>query len=86
MVVLFIVEAVVSAVGAYNITKGVYNMYCDADKIKRQYRHHQRIAEEYLIAQGNNRRDPLTESQFERYEDNFIVLNKSTILDPYNSQ
>ncbi len=83
MVLWGIVELTVSAVGAYNIIKGVYNMYCDAEEIKNQYRSNQRTTEEYRRAQIGNRVDPLTESQYGRYEGEFMVLTKSMIIDPY---
>ena len=83
MVIWGIVEIAISAVGAYNIAKGAYNMYCDAEVVKNQYRQHQRTTEEYRRAQLAERRDPLTESQFDRYEGEFMVLNESTIIDPY---
>ena len=82
MVIWFIVEAVVSAVGVYNITRGVYNMYCDAEKVKKEYRKHQRTAEEYCAAQIKAS-DQLSESQFHQYENNFILLNQSTIMRDY---
>lgn len=81
MVLWGVVELAVSAVGAYNIAKGVYNMYRDAEEIKNQYRSHQRTVEQYRNAQNIN---SLTESQYDRYEGEFMVLNKSAIIDPYN--
>jgi hypothetical protein len=83
MVIWGIVEIAVSAVGAYNIAKGAYNMYCDAEVIKNQYREHQRTTEEYRRAQSLAPSDPLTESQYHRYEGEFMVLNQSAIIDPY---
>jgi hypothetical protein len=85
MVVWELVEIGVSIVGAYNIIKGAYNMYCDAEVVKTQYREHQRITDEYRRAQNPNF-ESLTESQFHRYEDDFVVLNKSVILDPYSTE
>lgn len=75
-----IVELTVSSVGVYNLMKGVYNMYCDAEEIKTQYRQHQTTAEQYRRAQAGR---SLTESQYDRYEGEFMVLNKSMIIDPY---
>ena len=83
MVLWGIVELAVSAVGMYNITKGMYNMYCDAEEIKGQYRKHQQTTEEYRRAQHLAAIDPLTESQYSRFEGDFMVLNRSCILDPY---
>ena len=47
MVLWAITEFAVSTVGTYNIIKGIYNMYLDAETIKKQYRVHQKISEEY---------------------------------------
>ena len=60
-------------------------MYCDAEEIKNQYRTHQRTMAQYRRAQSTHHRDPLTESQYHRYEGEFIVLDKSRILDPYTT-
>jgi len=76
-------ELAFSAIGAYNLIKGAYNMYCDAETIKNQYRQQQR--EMYKYKQAQNAVNPfLTESQFHRVENEFIVLNKSCILDPFS--
>lgn len=83
MVIWAVVELTVSAVGAYNLAKGVYNMYRDAEEIKNQYRQHQKTTEQYRRAQNGQNNDPLTESQFNRYEGEFIVLDKSMIIDPH---
>lgn len=80
-----IMELTVSTVGAYNLVKGVYNMYRDAEEIKTQYRQHQHTAEQYRRAQRKNKRDSLTESQYHRYEGEFMILNRSMILDPYKT-
>ena len=75
-------ELAMSAVGIYNILKGSYSMYQDAETVKNQYRQHQRLTDEYKRAQhllGN----PLTESQYHRLTDDFLLLNKSCILDPH---
>ena len=58
-------------------------MYCDAEKIKQQYRTHQRTMEEYKRTQHPNSCNSLTDSQFTRFEGEFMILNKSAILDPY---
>ncbi len=76
-----IVEITVSAVGAYNLVKGMYNMYCDAEHIKNQYRTHQNTTEQYRKSQSTNY--SLTESQYHHCEGEFVVLNKSCIIDPY---
>ena len=75
-----IVELTISTVGTYNLVKGVYNMYRDAEEIKTQYRQHQHTAEQYRRAQTGH---SLTESQYDRYEGEFMILNKSMIIDPY---
>lgn len=81
MVLWGIVELGISTVGAYNILKGVYNMYKDAEDIKDQYRQNQVITDQYRRVQQTV--DPLTESQYHRFEGEFLILNKSCILDPY---
>jgi len=83
MVIWGVIELAVSAVGAYNLAKGAYNMYCDAEDVKNQYRQHQKTTKEYRRAQLSDREPPLTESQFGRYEGEFLVLTESTIIDPY---
>lgn len=77
-------ELTLSAVGVYNFVKGVYNMYCDAEEIKNQYREHQKTMYEYKLAQ-NVMETSLTESQFHRFEGEFVVLNKTAIIDPYKN-
>ena len=84
MVFWVVIELAISSVGAYKIAKGVYNMYCDAEEIKNQYRQHQKTTEEYRRAQLPGR-NPLTESQYHRYEGEFMVLNRSAIIDPYKN-
>jgi len=84
MGIWILIEVAVSAVGAYNIVKGAYNMYKDAETVKDQYREHQKITEEYLRTQGVKHQDPLTESQFDRQNDAFVVLSESQVVDPYN--
>ena len=78
-----VVELTVSAVGAYNLMKGVYNMYRDAEEVKTQYRQYQKTTEQYRRAQDRKNTNPLTESQYHRYEGEFMVLNKSMVIDPY---
>ena len=78
------VELAVSTVGAYNIVKGVYNLYCDTEYIKNQYRTHQATADQYRKSQLHKSVYKLTESQFQHYEGEFMILNKSTINDPFN--
>ena len=84
MVLWGIVELGISTVGAYNILKGIYNMYKDAEDIKDQYRQNQAITEQYRSVQQEI--DPLTNSQYSRFEGEFLVLNKSCILDPYKEK
>ena len=82
MVIMGVIQVVGSAIGAYNLVKGAYNMYCDAEVIKNQYRQHQRIVDEYRDAQ-TEKHDILTDSQFHRYENEFLVVNESMIIDPF---
>ena len=84
MVLWGIVELGMSTVGVYNILKGLYNMYQDAETIKKQYRENQAITDQYLHVQ-KKQVNPLTQSQYTRFEGEFLVLNKSCILDPYKS-
>lgn len=76
MVIWFAVEIVVSAVGMYNISKGVYNMYRDAETIKKKHRQHQKTIEEYRNACTDSK--SLTESQYHRYEGEFLILNSKS--------
>lgn len=78
MVLFVLFELTVSAVGLYNLAKGAYSMYCDAEEIKNQYRQHQRTAEEYIRVQ-NKPEDLLTESQYQNHEDEFLIMDKSMI-------
>jgi len=70
------VEITLSAMGMYNITKGFYSMYCDADEIKTKYNNHKKTKEQYHISQTKNNNDPLTESQYINYKNDFIILKK----------
>jgi len=79
MVLWGIVEIGMSTVGAYNIIKGLYNMYKDAEEIKDQYRESKAITNQYIRIQ--NGIDPLTQSQYNRFEGDFLLLNESCILD-----
>lgn len=74
---------VISTVGFYNIIKGIYSMYCDADGIKNQYRLHQKVINDYKQTQNYKKQNRLTESQYHLYEHEFVLLNESQILDPY---
>ena len=78
------IEIAFSIIGAYNLVRGAYNMYCDAEEIKNQYRRQQKEMYEYRRAQ-NALNTSLTESQFHRVENEFIVLNRSLIIDPHAS-
>lgn len=72
MVLWILFEAAVSTVATYNFVKGAYTMYRDVEHIKEQYRDHQKNIEDYLRAQGPH--DSMTESQFTRFEGEFVVL------------
>jgi len=74
MVLFAIIELTVSSVGAYNIIKGLYNMYCDAEVIKEDYRNHQEITRQYKQAQQNGNPSLLTETQYRRMEGQFELI------------
>lgn len=77
MVLWVLAELAVSTVGGYNIAKGMYNMYKDADKLKDDYKKHRRTVKEYRKMQLNQK-DELTASQFERQKDQFVVVENYT--------
>lgn len=81
MIVWGLIELAVSTVGSYNIIKGIYNIYCDAEEIKNQYRKSQKLTEAYKTAQKIN--NSLTESTFHRFEDDFLIINRAGIIDIY---
>ena len=68
---------ILSALGVYNITKGMYNMYKDAEKLKTQYDKYQKITEQYSKFFKDNDCDDeqdLTISQYEKYQDDFLII------------
>ncbi len=69
MVVLVMLEILGSGVGVYNLVKGLYNMYTDAGSLQQQYKEYQMYQN---IQKGKF--DPLTQSQYTCFEDNFVVL------------
>lgn len=77
MVLWLLAELAVSTVGGYNIAKGMYNMYKDADNLKDEYKKHRRTVKEYRKIQLNQK-DELTESQFERQRGEFVVVEDYT--------
>ena len=79
MVLWSIVELTITTVSTYNMVKGMYNMYCDAEKLKQEYRNHQHSVNEYL--RTINKTDiKITESQYHRVEGEFMILEKSQLL------
>jgi hypothetical protein len=66
-------EIAISAVGVYNVLKGVYNIYKDAEHIKTEYKQQSNIIKTYKELQFNNNQS-LTESQYVRKTDDFIVI------------
>lgn len=69
MVIMIILELVGSAVGLYNLAKGVTNMYTDAEKYKKQQEEYNR----YLQLQ-HMKPDPLTESQYVCIAEGFEII------------
>ena len=80
MIFWSIIELAISTVGGYNIVKGMYNIYCDAEEIKNQYRKNHKLTEQYKDIQCSHN---LTESTYQRFEGDFLILNKSQMIDPY---
>jgi len=69
-----LIELTVSSVGAYNIIKGLYNMYCDAEVIKQEYRNHREMTIHYRQAQQNGTTNSLSETQYRRMEGQFEMI------------
>lgn len=69
MVIMLLLELVGSAVGLYNLAKGVRNMVTDAENYKKQ----QEDYNLYLKLQ-NEKPDTLTESQYTCFADGFELL------------
>jgi len=69
MIVMILLEIIGSGVGVYNLTKGIYNMYTEVGKIKQSYLDYQYYQE---IQQKSF--DPLTQSQYVCFEEDFEVL------------
>lgn len=72
MSVWTIFEIAVSSLGIVNVVKGVYNMYCDADEIKTNYKNHTKTREQYYIDQLGHYNKPLTDSQYIKHEQKFV--------------
>ena len=83
MIIWGLIELTISTVGGYNLVKGLYNMYRDAEEIKNQYRRNQKLTEQYKVVQGTH--NTLTESTYHRFEGDFLVLNRSQMIDPYHN-
>jgi hypothetical protein len=69
MVIMIILEIVGSAVGLYNLAKGVINIYSDAEEYRRQQ-------EEYnkYIEMQKKTPDLLTKSQYECFVEGFEII------------
>ena len=69
MVFMIFLEVIGSAVGLYNLAKGVASMYSDAETYKKQQ-------EEYnkYIEMQKKTPDLLTESQYECFTDGFEII------------
>ena len=74
MVLWGLIELTISTVGAYNIIKGLYGIYTDAEKVKEKYKSHKHIKEEYLRDQGLIEKNRMTESQYTKLEDEFLLI------------
>lgn len=71
--VLWIIEIAITAVGSYNIIKGVYNIYTDANKIKKTYDKTKKNLSYYKNIDLFKSID-MTESQYKTEEDEFVIL------------
>lgn len=74
MVLWGLIEITVTTVGTYNIIKGIYNIYRDAEKVKEKYKSHKTVTQEYLRTQGIQQINELTDSQYKRLEDDFLLI------------
>jgi len=69
MIVMFMLEILAGGVGAVNLAKNLYSFYGDANKIrdaKKEY--------EYYVELQKNPPKQLTQSQYECYEEGFLIL------------
>ena len=71
MVLLGIVEIAVYIVSGYNLARGFYDFYTDANKIKKTYKEHQRISKQYTVL---TTKPNLTESTYSRFEGEFLII------------
>ena len=74
IMIFTLIELTISSVGAYNIAKGLYNMYRDAEIIKQEYRNHKELTKQYKRAQQDGQPDVLTDSQYIRMEGQFQII------------
>jgi len=70
---LGLINITFTIVGAYNFVKGIYNMYCDAQKIKDEYKDYQKNIYNYKREQ-HLINTSLTESMYHRMEEEFLIL------------
>lgn len=69
MFVMLFLEVLGGAVGVYNLSKGVLNMYTDAEKLRRAKEEYQ-----HYIDLQSRPIDPLTQSQYQCYEEGFAII------------
>ena len=72
--VWFIVETAIALLGTYNVIKSFYTVYNDAKTVKNNYVEQEKITREYKRVQRNECLDPLTESQYHKYSDEFVLI------------
>ena len=73
-----IMGVLLSAVGAYNIIKGAWSMYSDAQSIRDRYQEYRHLSYKYRREQ-NVLSSPMSESQCVRTIDEFYILDDSPI-------
>lgn len=75
MVLWAAMELSMSAVWVYGMAKSMYNMYCDAEEMKNQYRKYVKTTDQYIKAQTDGL-DRLTESQYIEMKNDFYVIDQ----------
>ena len=73
MVIWAVFDLTVATVGTYNLIKGIYEMYGEATKVKKEYKVYKRRKKEYKRTQGVAP-NPLTQSQFSNVEKEFLLV------------
>jgi len=69
MIVMFMLEILAGGVGVVNLAKNLYSFYGDANKIREAKQEY-----EYYVELQKNPPKQLTESQYDIYEEGFLIL------------